>query len=73
MPSPIQERLELRRSILDLIERRRKESGDESLGSSIEQVLIEEELNDLEKVSPHDQESVLVPVRLRGRGRGTAK
>jgi len=73
MTNEAKERLELRTTILDLIDRRRKETGDASLGSSIERHLIDEELKDLETLSPVDAEPVMVPVRLRGRGRQSSR
>lgn len=67
MKNETRQRLELRKSILELIERRRAETGLEGLGSSIERLLIEEELSELSE-SPV-AEGELVPVRLRNRNR----
>ena len=43
------ERLKLCEAVLALIERRRAESGDESLGEDIERVVIESQFQDLEQ------------------------
>jgi len=66
MAEALRERLQLRGTILDLIERRRTETGDASLGSSIERLLIEEELRELEDVSAIEEKAETVPVRRRG-------
>lgn len=62
MAHTTKDRLELRKLILELIDRRREESGDRNFGSSIEQLVIEEELHDLAlKSAVH----AVVPVRQR--------
>ncbi len=42
-------RIELFEEILALIERKRAESGDESLGSSIERLVVESQIRELEQ------------------------
>jgi len=46
--STTKERLELCEAILALIERKREETGDELLGSSIERVVIDSQFRELE-------------------------
>ena len=42
------ERLKLYEAVLALIERRRAETGDDSLGSAIEQVVIQSQISEIE-------------------------
>jgi hypothetical protein len=51
--TPVNE-LELHASILDLILRRRSETGDENLGSAIEERIIAQALRGLEEQVPSD-------------------
>jgi hypothetical protein len=44
----IAERLKLHASLIETIDRRRRESGDSNLGSSIEERIISQELRELE-------------------------
>ena len=46
--SDTKERLELYEAILALIERKREQTGDESLGASIERVVIDSQFEELE-------------------------
>ena len=69
MGDTTRDRLELRSRILEIIDRRREETGDRSLGSSVERLLIEEELRDLVSESTIEGEPALVPVRRYGKGR----
>lgn len=43
------DRIQLCEAILDLIEKKRTETGDETLGASIERVVIENQVGDLER------------------------
>ncbi|MCL4393347.1 MAG: hypothetical protein M1482_00755, partial [Chloroflexi bacterium] len=47
--SSTRQRLELCQTVLALIEAKRKQTGDESLGSRIERAILEGELRDLEQ------------------------
>ena len=49
MMSTAKDRLELAGAILALIEKKRAETGDESLGASIEAAIIESQFQDLER------------------------
>lgn len=42
------DRLALAEAILDLIEKKRQETGDESLGAAIERVILDAQVHDLE-------------------------
>jgi hypothetical protein len=64
------DRLELSEAILALIERKRTETGDESLGASIERVVLDTQFQELEAEileNPGAIEPWLVP-RRRGEG-----
>lgn len=43
------DRLQLCEAILELIERKRRETGDESLGASIERAILQSQITDLER------------------------
>ncbi len=43
------DRLQLCEAILDLIERKRAETGDETLGASIEKAILQTQISDLER------------------------
>ena len=51
MTTHIKGRLEFSAALLELIDRRRVENGDAHLGASIEHMLIERELHELEQAS----------------------
>ena len=62
------DRIQLSEAILDLIERKRQETGDESLGSNIERTILESQIADLEHEifeNPGAIEPMLVPLRRR--------
>jgi hypothetical protein len=62
------DRIQLSEAILDLIERKRQETGDESLGSNIERAVLESQIADLEREifeNPGAIEPMLVPLRRR--------
>lgn len=62
------DRIQLSEAILDLIERKRQETGDESLGSNIERVILETQIADLEREifdNPGAIEPMLAPLRRR--------
>jgi hypothetical protein len=62
------DRIRLAEEILDLIERKRQETGDESLGSNIERAVLEGQMADLEREifeNPGAFEPLLVPLRKR--------
>jgi len=43
------DRLALSEAILDLIEKKRSETGDETLGAAIERIILDAQVRDLEK------------------------
>ena len=47
--STTKDRIELSEAILALIEKKRAETGDESLGAAIERVILDAQVQDLEK------------------------
>lgn len=58
--------LELRAALLELIDRRRVETGDPGLGANVERLILEEDLGDLNRdilSQPGALESQLVPLR----------
>jgi hypothetical protein len=60
--------MQLHVSIMELIDRRRRETGDENLGSGIEAVILAESLRDVEEdilAEPGALEPMLVPLRQR--------
>ena len=64
------DRIQLCEAVLALIERKRLETGDESLGSSIERAVLESQIADLEHEifeDPGAIEPMLVPLRRRRR------
>jgi hypothetical protein len=64
------ERIQLHASILELIDRRRRETGDENLGSGVEAAILSESLRDIERdilAEPGALERLLVPLRQRPR------
>lgn len=61
-------RIQLCEEVLALIERKRQETGDESLGSAIERSVLESQIGDLEREileNPGAIEPMLVPLRRR--------
>jgi len=62
------DRIKLSEAILALIERKRAESGDESLGAAIEHAILQSQIADLERdifEDPGAIEPMLVPLRRR--------
>jgi hypothetical protein len=62
------DRIQLCEEVLALIERKRQETGDESLGSAIERSVLESQMGDLEREifeNPGAIEPMLVPLRRR--------
>ena len=62
------DRIQLCEEILALIERKREETGDESLGSAIERSVLESQIADLEREifeNPGAFERMLAPLRRR--------
>ncbi len=62
------DRIQLSEEILALIERKRIETGDETLGSAIERSVLESQIGDLEHEifeNPGAIEPMLVPIRRR--------
>jgi hypothetical protein len=62
------ERIQLHASILDLIDRRRRETGDENMGNGVERAIIGEALRDVEAdilAEPGALEPMLVRLRPR--------
>jgi hypothetical protein len=61
-------RIQLHASILDLIDRRRRETGDENLGNGVERTILSEALRDVEAdilAEPGALEPMLVRLRPR--------
>ena len=62
------DRIQLSEAILALIEQRRQETGDETLGSAIERAVLESQIGDLEREileNPGAFEPLLLPLRRR--------
>jgi hypothetical protein len=62
------DRIQLSEAILALIEQKRAETGDESLGANIERTILESQIADLEREifeNPGAIEPMLVPLRRR--------
>ena len=60
------DRIRLHASILELIDQRRKETGDENLGAGVENTILTESLRAIEQdifAEPGALESMLVPLR----------